>query len=749
VASSISAVEASQPERLVSAAADVGARAGQLDSLIETQRRSMSELRTGWSGTAADAALARGERDLAKQESVRDKLRTLNSALESGGGQLGSTRTALLDMVNSLRGQGWQISDDGVATPPANLNEVFRSYPLAYTTMIQRLLQTFDSIDRDTAGKFPTFDPKSDAEPDVSFAVGDDRRKKDIEDLVRRALDGDQEAAAQVDGILGSIEPNQLQGRTDPNNPNATIPPAPLNPDQAEVISRMQNQMSGMSLDELVATKNKLGDHGDIIGDSMQVMSDPGVKFPLAVDDEFKDTLPPGLDPNSITGSKGALPQSVQDALDAQAVNREITDPNQTVPTTTYPSGDDLKKVAELIQSGDAEFQQGSELDRTIMDRAVDVLPGAEQENIDRSLNSNEEGDSIVQDIFNSAGRDKIVSHDLITAANSDFLDLVARHEWVDNSASVSTLTEWVHNDATSTDRDVALRAGETANALSTYLGQNGDNLLHLTHPTSIVTDGPITVGQMNPDLIQGWGDALEPYQNSMLGDGNLPGFHTVPGVEDSNFSQMKNIFAAIDSDHIAATDFNKAAFETILDYQKHPNNQNLGNAGGLLGVIDAAASQEASARGMNDYQQQLDTYNMKRAALGLALETTTATLPLGGDMTQELVTKGLLGDPPTPQSAAENVSTKTVTQALNETNYYIAQSLVGNDPNLGAMTPYVENGRLLSPDEVKQRYPDGLRNYYFVLDQYVADRGYENPMDTFYREYQSAGGINTPREEK
>lgn len=42
----------------------------------------------------------------------------------------------------------------------------------------------------------------------------------------------------------------------------------------------MQSQMSGKSLDELVALKNDLGEHGDIIGDSMQVMSDPDVKFP-------------------------------------------------------------------------------------------------------------------------------------------------------------------------------------------------------------------------------------------------------------------------------------------------------------------------------------------------------------------------------------------------------------------------------------------------------------------------------------
>jgi hypothetical protein len=49
--------------------------------------------------------------------------------------------------------------------------------------------------------------------------------------------------------------------------------------------------------------------------------------------------------PTRMSGGKGMLPQSVQEALDAQAVSRDITDPNQTVPVTTYPSGEDLKKV--------------------------------------------------------------------------------------------------------------------------------------------------------------------------------------------------------------------------------------------------------------------------------------------------------------------------------------------------------------------------------------------------------------------
>jgi hypothetical protein len=80
----------------------------------------------------------------------------------------------------------------------------------------------------------------------------------------------------------------------------------------------------------------------------------------------------------------------------------------------------------------------------------------------------------------------------------------------------------------------------------------------------------------------------------------------------------------------------------------------------------------------------------------------------------------------------------------MNQTNFYIAEDLVRNDRNLGEMSQYVkEDGTLMKPEDVP---PTKQRDYYLDMQEYVENRGFDNAMDTFYEQYQNAGGINTPK---
>jgi hypothetical protein len=250
----------------------------------------------------------------------------------------------------------------------------------------------------------------------------------------------------------------------------------------------------------------------------------------------------------------------------------------------------------------------------------------------------------------------------------------------------------------------------------------------------------------MNPDLVQGWGHALDPYQKAMFGDGELPGFDPVDGAASgSDYDPLRNIFAVMDSDPTAAKAWNETAYEHILDYQRNPDYNNLANAGAMLGVIDSAAVQEMESRSANNLDNQKAVYDMKKAALGAALGWPAGQMPAGvGGTLADLTIKGMIGSEPTLESVQSNAPTTTVADAMNQTNFYLAEDLVRNDPNLGEMQQYTNpDGSLKKPEQIP---PTQLRDYYLDMQEYVENRGYANAMDTFYDQYQHAGGINVPK---
>ena len=148
---SISQVAASNPETLLAAAAQLGAKIAQLDAAIAGERQVIAALRGSWSGSAADAAIARAETHIAEMARLRSAMLACQAALARGGAQLSSTRTGLLSLVSGLRAVGWQVADDGTCTAPSFLPPVFTGLALAWSAIIKRLLALFDEIDRDTA----------------------------------------------------------------------------------------------------------------------------------------------------------------------------------------------------------------------------------------------------------------------------------------------------------------------------------------------------------------------------------------------------------------------------------------------------------------------------------------------------------------------------------------------------------------------------------------------------------------------
>jgi Alpha/beta hydrolase len=149
---SVSVMRASQPSRLLDAAADAGRKYDELQTVIAGERESLSYLQQHWTGQAASAAIAEGLKQIGMQQRVAVRLQELQSALHNGGEQLGALRDAILDLVSSLEQLGFSVADDGTVTPHQWLvGQLLDGLAAKFTGMVKKLLQTFADVDRQTA----------------------------------------------------------------------------------------------------------------------------------------------------------------------------------------------------------------------------------------------------------------------------------------------------------------------------------------------------------------------------------------------------------------------------------------------------------------------------------------------------------------------------------------------------------------------------------------------------------------------
>ncbi|MGV0810933.1 alpha/beta hydrolase [Mycolicibacterium boenickei] len=189
---SISQVEASNPEALVQSGADVGNRASRLAAQMDQQRAAIEKLRTDWKGTAADAAIASATATLERMQRLHDSLTALQTALQTGGAELVQQRSSIVNTVEQLRGQGWQVADDGtVSVRPGSALDFFARLSPVNRMMLQALaaresaqlktmLAQFETTDnkvgqqvRDAAAPLSTPDPKQAPDPNSPKALVD------------------------------------------------------------------------------------------------------------------------------------------------------------------------------------------------------------------------------------------------------------------------------------------------------------------------------------------------------------------------------------------------------------------------------------------------------------------------------------------------------------------------------------------------------------------------------------------------
>lgn len=428
---------------------------------------------------------------------------------------------------------------------------------------------------------------------------------RDVEDALAT---GDPEAAARIDEALSSIQPGE-----------------PLSREQDAYLTQMQKHQKGMSVQELAAAEERLGDHKNIMGDSWQLMSNDDVKYSGGA----------GKPPEELKGSASQLPDSVQEAL------REA---GETTPSADYKDrlwahGHELGAIAQIVKDGDPQFQTGTELDRQIIcaaDRMMDSL--GEKTIIGTEPVAIVGGEETIQTLFEAVDDDHQIINDHLMGRNgvdaNDFLHDVNTIDWKDNGKAAGYLFSW-----TGENGGESQIAAETADKYAEYIGahrhpEGGHGLMDINGQT---------LGQLNPELVQGYARGLVPFIDDMAGSSASPYFEIDNDKERLSglMPDAKGVFAVLNTDAGAAELINKAAYSEAMKHEtafaKSPGDplahQHLTTAATMRGLVDVGAHEAFQAFQQNGYEADKTENQWKKSAFDAAV----AGFSTGGALVPEV----------------------------------------------------------------------------------------------------------------
>lgn len=185
-----------------------------------------------------------------------------------------------------------------------------------------------------------------------------------------------------------------------------------------------------------------------------------------------------------------------------------------------------------------------------------------------------------------------------------DFLLRLSSFDWDDGGKAAGESFRWISADARSPQAKQAEHAGQAAYVIAEFLASRHDELSHLSAGWFGLQNKPL--GELNPDLLQGFSSALTPYQGAFIGDSRgVSGFPKIAGPDDADLSQLKAIFSVIDGETQIGNQFARAADERVRTYLKEYARQRstgqpsardaLANAGSLAGVVAGGARQSGN----------------------------------------------------------------------------------------------------------------------------------------------------------
>jgi EspA/EspE family len=492
-------------------------------------------------------------------------------------------------------------------------------------------------------------------EGDALGATGnesEDDVEKHAKEDVEKTLEGDQEAAGRVDEVLHDIKPYQ-----------------PLSAEQAAYLHQMQVQQKDMSIQDLHAAEQQLGEHQNVIGDSWQLMSNDDVKY--------DDPDHPG---SQITGGRDQLPTHVKTMMSLGTIADDFNRTGET----------EVKDMAQILKDGRVELQTGTEVDRGMIELSDRLM--------DNPTPTNEQA---VRDIFDSAGRDHQIITDQMLGRNEGgrdgFLHDVNSIDWQDGGKSAGNLFSWTHDAVNGPEAGIA---AQTADQYADYLGNPKNDLLHMPG------FGDQTLGQHNPELVRAYAHGLTPYMADIAG---VNGDNRFPDLDNGNPERpmAKQLFAVLGTDREAYVEFNGAADQLGLDKAhawaedvKHGNPVNasdarMADAAVLKGLVAEGTAEGTKAMHLN----QDSALEWRKSAYDAGVIGLTAVAgPVGGPAVEifgNAMESSVLGDPVGGEGGTPaNISP-------DEASRYVANALLADGVHLDVDPQYMIDGHVGSTEEL------------------------------------------------
>lgn len=262
---------------------------------------------------------------------------------------------------------------------------------------------------------------------------------------------------------------------------------------------------------------------------------------------------------------------------------------------------------------------------------------------------------------------------------NADLKKLTT-YEWDDDGAAVGAQFTWIGENAASTDGAVAAQAAQAAAALAEFL--IADHAALMAVGSGFLGLSKVPAAQLNPLLVRSYSAALAPFFGDLVG-GQQQAFETVRTEVLADPSALRNLLSVL----VADPEAGRTAVETAR--------------------VAAERYEDAAA----------------------------ADPPGGDESVTDLTAAGsLLGSSfGAVKQEGSDIPTRTSGEALNDMAVRIASTLVRSDPNPAKVSKYVQDGALMTPDEVERTFSNAaMRTYFLDLQDYISTKGFGDGLSAF-----------------